>query len=114
MIIQIEYIHGTGRRAGSQTPEDIICALNVGQDSITNRIVESFNKENIAELTGTYGYPELAQPVELDILKVNFAERVIAIEILNRGATLFLKSSEEIIRLHRFIGTLESELAKEQ
>lgn len=55
MIRQIEYIHGTGRRAGSQIPKDIICALNVDRGLITGRITKSFQRENISELAGIHG-----------------------------------------------------------
>ena len=112
MIRQIEYIHGTGRRTGSQIPKNIMCALNVDQGLITNRITKSFRKENIAELASTHGDPAIAYPVEVDVLTIDTAERRIAIELFNRGAALFSKSTNEIRRLHRFLCTLESELAR--
>ena len=112
MIRQIEYIHGTGRRAGSQIPKDIICALNVDQGLITGRITKSFRKENIAELAGIHGDPAIAHPVEVDVLTIDTTERAIAIEAFNRGALLFSKSTDEILRLHRFLCTLESELVR--
>lgn len=110
MIRKIEYFHGTGRRVGSKIPEDIICAVNADQDLISEWIIKSFQKERIAELAGTYGDPAIADPVEVDFLTIDFDERSITIEVFNRGVTLFLKSSDEVVRLHRFFCVVEKEL----
>lgn len=110
MIKRIKYFHGTGYQPGAQRPDDMISAMSIGQDQITDLISKSFHKENIAELAGTHGASEIASPVEVDFLTVDVPEGTIVITVYNRGVALLYGDSDELRRLHRFFCVLDREL----
>jgi len=111
-IKRIKYFHGTGLAAASDLPEELLVAVSVGPSLVTKGLVRSFEKERIGELSGQYGDRTAGDPIEVDRLEVETAERSIAVTVFNRGVAMLSANSDEIGRLHRFFGVIEEELAR--
>lgn len=79
--------------------------------SITKKILQSFENEQIDQLSGVYGDRAAGDPVEVDRLEIKFNERDNFVTVFNRGIAMLFTNSDEISRLDRFFGVLERELA---
>jgi hypothetical protein len=66
----------------------------------------SLEREGILDLSGTWGDPDIGDPIEVDVIRVR--GRGISADLIfyNRGITLFRTDSEETRRIHRFCCTL--------
>lgn len=96
MIHRLKYFHGTGYRSQERLPKNLQVAVSVGSSSITEKIVESYEKERIAELSGTHGDRTAGNPVEIDQLEVEDGEgERVVVTVLNRGIALLLTPPEE-------------------
>ncbi len=111
MIEKIKYLHGTGLQKGTAMPRDLMAAVSIGRKEMTAGIANSFAREEIENLSGTYGDPSMGEPVEIDFLEISVSNReAISVQAFNRGITLLVGDSDEMRRLHRFICVLEDEL----
>lgn len=68
----------------------------------------AINKENLLNLGGVYGDPDIGDPVEYDNLKLILTDDdIVEITVFNRGITLFTSDDEQIRCIHRVLCELE-------
>ena len=71
-------------------------------------ILESFELEDVASLTGTWGDPQIGEPIQVDIVDITAEARHLTIEIFNRAILLVHSDLEEVASIHRICETLRS------
>jgi hypothetical protein len=93
-------------------PDELMAAVSVS-GPVSNKIDTSYKQERIAELDGRYGDASAGDPTEVDVLVVTTVDEDISVTVFNRGVALLTGDSEAMRRLHRFFGTIESELGRQ-
>jgi hypothetical protein len=73
---------------------------------IPDGILWSLEREGILDLSGTWGDPDIGDPIEVDVIRVRGRGVSADLTFYNRGITLFRTDSEETRRIHRFCCTL--------
>jgi len=75
--------------------------------TLPEAVRQSITNENILDLGGTYGDRDAGDPVEYDHLRLALTDRVVEIEVFNRGISLFMTNDEKIVRIHRVLCKLD-------
>jgi hypothetical protein len=69
---------------------------------IPQEILDAIDREQAADLEGTWGDPDAATPIQVELIDIEtFDGDIITIEVFNRGVLLLAENSEDTRRLHR-------------
>jgi len=72
-------------------------------EQIPETIREAVRRERLDELDGTYGHPDVGDPIEYDHLRLALRDRLVEIEVFNRGIFLLSTEDEALKRIHRVL-----------
>lgn len=75
---------------------------------IPENVSKSFEDEQIADLSGQFGDAGAGSPTEIDHLEYQFEGKTRTIRVVNRGISIFLRETPELLRLHRFFCVLQT------
>ncbi|MFO7941030.1 MAG: hypothetical protein R6U92_00045 [Bacillota bacterium] len=101
---RIEYRRGM--LADDAKSEDLPADVWVSPD-IPKEVLEALERENVLELRGCYGDPDLADPVQYDHLVVTTSKDAAEILVFNRAVMLFVANDERLRRIHRIMVSLD-------
>ena len=107
-IERIEYTWGFSERGDLEDLEGRI-TRKYESPKIPDRVIESFEKEQISELEGQFGDAQLGEPIEIDHLIITTNGATKTIRIFNRGISLLFTDDKVMRRLHRFCGEIQKE-----
>lgn len=106
LVQEIEYYWGLFEDAKRPDLSQAETHVVFRRPSIPGGVLEALVQERILELAGDYGTPGVGEPVEIDLLRIKTSRGETRIRALNRGISLLLLSTPELVRLHRFFGEL--------
>jgi hypothetical protein len=75
---------------------------------IPQSVLDSIASEQIDALEGEWGEPDASDPIQVDLIDLEFTNDVISIEVFNRAMYLVREDSDEMRRIHRVCGALEA------
>lgn len=102
MVRRIEYAHGMVEGVGRMDEMDVRLSIELVQPNIPEEVLKAIGEERVIDLTGDFGEPGLAFPVEVDLLTIETDEKDLRLRVFNRGMTLFSFDDDRVRRLHRF------------
>jgi hypothetical protein len=76
-------------------------------ERIPEMVREAVRRERLDELDGTYGHPDVGDPIQYDQLRLTLRDRLVEIEVFNRAIFLFSTEDETLKRIHRVLCQLE-------
>jgi SEC-C motif len=71
-------------------------------------VLDSIEREAVDVLEGEWGNPKVGTPIQVDIIDLETDNDVVSIEVFNRAILLGHDEHEEIQRIHRVCGALET------
>lgn len=81
---------------------------------IPQAVLDSIEREAIDALEGEWGDPKVGDPIQVDVIDLETDEDVVSLHVFNRAICLLHADSEEMRRIHRVCGALESAAATDQ
>jgi hypothetical protein len=76
-------------------------------ERIPETVREAVRRERLDELDGTYGHPDVGDPIQYDHLRLALRDRLVEIEVFNRAIFLFSTEDETLKPIHRVLCQLE-------
>ena len=81
---------------------------------VPRRVRQAIESSRLLELEGQYGDRRVSSPVEYDHLVVETPDRVIQIEVFNRGILLYTTGDETLRRIDRVLCAILDTLKAEE
>ena len=104
----IEYFWGLFEVSSTASFGTAVKVLRLEGLPFPDRVSASFEEERIADLSGDYGAPKMGAPTEIDHLEFTVDGSRVTIRVANRGISMFIASTPELVRLHRFFSVLHT------
>lgn len=83
-------------------PTDVWCSPHIPKE-----VLDALQRENVFELRGNYGDPEMGDPIQYDHLIMATSEGEAEILVFNRALMLFSSDDERLRRIHRAMVALD-------
>lgn len=109
MIENLTYFWGLFESPEGASREQADTHAALGASEIPPPVVESFEREQIADLEGEFGARGAGAPTEIDHLEYTVGGVSRTILVINRGLSLLHDETPELLRLHRFLSVLQRE-----
>ncbi len=71
-------------------------------------VIDSIEQEAADALEGEWGNPKAGDPNQVDLIDLETDADMVSIDVFNRAILLIQEDSEDIQRIHRVCGVLES------
>jgi hypothetical protein len=81
-------------------------------DAIPVELAELIVRNDLFSLSGTIGEKNIAHPIEYDQIRIKSKERIGTIEVFNRGTSMILAETSELIRVFPVCSGLRDLISK--
>lgn len=104
MLERLSYFWGLFDLEEAASVEGADKRVDFESSEVPEAVSRSFEAERIAELDGEFGLPNVGDPTEVDYLEYSLGGETRRVRVVNRGISMFVAETPELVRLHRFFG----------
>lgn len=109
MVERLSYFWGLFDSEEAASVEGAEKRISFESTAVPEAVSRSFEDERIAELEGEFGLPNAGDPTEIDHLEYSIGGKTTRVRVVNRGISMFMAETPELVRLHRFFSVLRKQ-----
>ena len=103
-LLKIKYQYGMLK---TQNDHSDVKEIVLSENQITPEIMKCIEDNQLLQISGIYGDPDVGDPIEYDHLSIEHEGGITEITFYNRGISLFLGNNETHSKIHRVCSVLK-------